>query len=166
MRLSLEIPRADPAHEGVLELDYDDDLVIHDGASVTFDAPRRDVRLAIVICWFNQPEAVTANLQRLAGSVARVIVVHQGDCELSAPDVEIMRQGNYGGSGGFTRGILAALDGGATHVLLLDDDIRVGSGPPSALREPARSPRATGDDRRPDARPVPADGVGRIARDG
>ncbi|HEY5190074.1 MAG TPA: glycosyltransferase, partial [Solirubrobacteraceae bacterium] len=134
-RLSLEIPRGDPAQDGVLELDCDDELVIHDGAWITFDAPRRDVRLAIVICSLNKPQAVMANLKQLAGKAARVIVVHQGDGELTAPDeVEIVRQGNYGGSGGFTRGILAALDGGATHVLLLDDDIRVDPDLPARLQ--------------------------------
>ena len=134
-RLSLEIPRADPAQDGVLELDCDDELVILDGAWVTFDAPRRDVRLAIVICSFNKPEAVMANLQRLTGATARVIVVHQGDCELTAPDgVEVVRQGNYGGTGGFTRGILAALDGDATDVLLLDDDVSVDPDLPARLR--------------------------------
>jgi galactofuranosylgalactofuranosylrhamnosyl-N-acetylglucosaminyl-diphospho-decaprenol beta-1,5/1,6-galactofuranosyltransferase len=91
--------------------------------------------LAIVICSFNKPEAVMANLQRLAGAAARVIVVHQGDCELTAPDgVEVVRQGNYGGTGGFTRGILAALDGDATHVLLLDDDVSVDPDLPARLR--------------------------------
>jgi galactofuranosylgalactofuranosylrhamnosyl-N-acetylglucosaminyl-diphospho-decaprenol beta-1,5/1,6-galactofuranosyltransferase len=111
--------------------------VINGGAWVTFDEPRREVRLAIVICSFNQPEAVIANLRRLAGAATRVIVVHQGDDELTVPDdveVEVVRQGNYGGSGGFTRGILAALDGGATHVLLLDDDVRVNPDLPERLR--------------------------------
>ena len=98
-RLSLEIGLADPAQDGVLELDCDDELVIHEGAWVTFDAPRREVHLAIVICSLAKPEAVMANLQRLAGTAARVIVVHQGDGELTAPDeVEILRQGNYGGA--------------------------------------------------------------------
>jgi GT2 family glycosyltransferase len=133
-RLSIEIPPPDPAADGVLQLCCDDEVVVHDGAWATFDPPRQEVRLAIVICSFNQPDAVLANLQRVAGTGGRVIVVHQGDGELIAPDgVELVRQGNYGGSGGFTRGILAALDGGATHVLLLDDDIRVDPELPARL---------------------------------
>jgi GT2 family glycosyltransferase len=133
--LSLEIELADPALNGVLELDVDDGVVVHAGSWVTFDEPRQDVRLAIVICSFNKPEAVTESLDRLAGAQARVIVVHQGDAELRAPvGVEVMRQPNFGGSGGFARGMMEALDGGATHVLLLDDDVRLDPELPARLR--------------------------------
>jgi galactofuranosylgalactofuranosylrhamnosyl-N-acetylglucosaminyl-diphospho-decaprenol beta-1,5/1,6-galactofuranosyltransferase len=133
--LSLEIELGDPAQDGVVHLDVDDGVVVHAGSWVTFDEPRQDVQLAIVICSLNQPEAVTESLHRLAGAQAPVIVVHQGDAELRVPDgVKLVRQPNFGGSGGFARGMLEALDGGATHVLLLDDDVRLDPDVPARLR--------------------------------
>ena len=121
--------------DGVLELEADESVVVHAACWITFDPPRHDVALAIVICSFNQPEAVSESLRRLAGTPARVIVVHQGDAELSVPSgVEVVRQPNFGGSGGFARGMIEALDGGATHVLLLDDDVRLDPDLPARLR--------------------------------
>ncbi len=84
--LSLEIELDDPAQEGVLDVEVDDGVVVHAGSWVTFDEPRQDVRLAIVICSFNSPDAVRESLDRLAGAQARLIVVHQGDAELTVPD--------------------------------------------------------------------------------
>jgi galactofuranosylgalactofuranosylrhamnosyl-N-acetylglucosaminyl-diphospho-decaprenol beta-1,5/1,6-galactofuranosyltransferase len=133
--LSLEIELDDPAQDGVLDIDVDDGVVVHAGSWVTFDEPRQDVQLAIVICSFNSPDAVTESLDRLAGAQARVIVVHQGDAELRVPvGVEVVCQPNFGGSGGFARGMIEALDGGATHVLLLDDDVRLHPDLPARLR--------------------------------
>jgi GT2 family glycosyltransferase len=133
--LSLEIELGDPAQDGVLDVDVDDHVVVHAGSWVTFDEPRQDVQLAIVICSLNQPEAVAESLERLAGAQARVIVVHQGDAELTVPvGVEVVRQPNFGGSGGFARGMIEALDGGASHVLLLDDDVRLHPDVPARLR--------------------------------
>ena len=72
------------------------------------------------------------------GVVARVFVVSQGRPGLLAhPDVaaqahrlgdrlRVVEQGNYGGAGGFGRGLLEALDDPAvTHVAFLDDDVRL-----------------------------------------
>ena len=133
--LCLDIPRGDPAQDGVLELEADGELVIRSGTWVTFDDPRNHVRLAIVICSFNTPWAVEENLRRLVGEGADVIVVHQGESDLRVPEgVELVRQPNLGGSGGFTRGILTALDGGASHVLLLDDDVCISPDLPARLR--------------------------------
>jgi glycosyltransferase involved in cell wall biosynthesis len=124
--LSLEIPLTALPREGVLTVEIDESVQIRAGAWVTFDPPRREVRLAIVICSLNRRRAVEQNLQRLAGADAHVIVVHQGEEEFEVPDeVELLRQPNFGGSGGFTRGIMHALDQDATHVLLLDDDVRL-----------------------------------------
>lgn len=66
--------------------------------------------------------------------LSTVFVVDQGSNRVSASadvsglapglDVRVIEQANLGGSGGFSRGMIEALDTeGATHVLLLDDDV-------------------------------------------
>lgn len=42
---------------------------------------------------------------------------------LTDPRVSYVPQGNFGGSGGFTRGMLAIRDTSASHVVLMDDDV-------------------------------------------
>ena len=44
---------------------------------------------------------------------------------LSLIHISIVPNPNVGGAGGFARGMLEALAGGATHVLLMDDDVHV-----------------------------------------
>ncbi len=45
--------------------------------------------------------------------------------EVSDDNVTVIPNANVGGAGGFARGMMAALDIDATHVLLMDDDVRV-----------------------------------------
>jgi glycosyltransferase involved in cell wall biosynthesis len=98
--LSLEIALKGPTQDGVIEVVAEDGAVIHSGAWVTFDEPRQDVRLAIVICSFNRPAAVIDNVGRIAATSARVIIVDQGEDKLVAPaGATVVRQANLGGSG-------------------------------------------------------------------
>jgi galactofuranosylgalactofuranosylrhamnosyl-N-acetylglucosaminyl-diphospho-decaprenol beta-1,5/1,6-galactofuranosyltransferase len=126
-------------------------VVIEDAAWVTSTPPLRDVKLGVVICTFDREAELATVLDVLgsdpaaAAAVARVFVVDQGNRAFTdyrkvqdlpraiGPKVEIVRQGNFGGAGGFTRGVMACLDAGdLTHVLLMDDDIRLE--PESVLR--------------------------------
>lgn len=114
------------------------------GSWRTKTQPRREVALRIVICTYNKEIFLISNLRKLLRNFANsdelreVIVVNQGSRELQEyPNYQdlceieggfgklsIIRQENFGGSGGFTRGILEALDHqDTTHVLLMDDDI-------------------------------------------
>lgn len=95
----------------------------------------------IALTTFNRPADCLAQLHTLASStlldevVDRIVVVDQGDDLLSAQPgftdasrrlgarLQLVRQANLGGSGGFSRGMLEALRGGASDgVMLLDDD--------------------------------------------
>ncbi len=109
------------------------------------------VGLGVVFCTFNREgdigkvlDALTADPQ-VADRIARIFVVNQGRPGLAchpavAPalartpaKVRIIEQGNFGGAGGFSRGLLEALDDDAvTHVAFLDDDIQIE--PDSLLR--------------------------------
>ena len=124
-------------------------------------APRR-TGLAAIFCTFNRQadiaavlEAITAD-EAAASSLARIYVVNQGDAGLDAHPavapvlarcpglIRIIEQANFGGAGGFGRGLLAALDDPeATHAVLLDDDIRIE--PDSLLRMASFFALALGD---------------------
>ncbi len=121
------------------------------GAWLTEDVPAQETGLAAVFCTFNRE----ADIARVIGSIGadegvlerleRVFVVNQGRTGLARVPVfahaakllvdrlTTIEQGNFGGAGGFSRGLLAALaDPAITHAVLLDDDIELE--PDSLLR--------------------------------
>ncbi len=102
------------------------------------------VGLAAVICTFHREAALARMLATLDSDAAtldrltRIIIVNQGHPGLARRldaaglsgsvhgKLRMIEQGNFGGAGGFTRGLLAALDDEAvSHVVLLDDDIEL-----------------------------------------
>jgi len=96
----------------------------------------RDVRAAVVICTFNREEYLWPNLESIIGVLPiswQVFVINQGtpfseEKMNSMPEtVRFFKNPNRGGSGGFTRGIVEALQAEEdfTHALLMDDDIRL-----------------------------------------
>ncbi len=103
-------------------------------------------RLAAVVCTFNREAALGDLLAAVvadpeaAASISRLIVVNQGSGGLRehpavsaaarrlGERLQVIEQGNFGGAGGFTRGMIEALGADAdlpdfTHVMLLDDDV-------------------------------------------
>ena len=111
------------------------------------DAPQAAVGLAAIFCTFNREAALARCLDAIGrdrdamAHVARVIVVNQGRPGLArhpamaeaahrlAGKLVLIEQANHGGAGGFTRGLLAAMDDPAiTHTVLLDDDIEIEPG--------------------------------------
>ena len=112
------------------------------GEWVCHPAARPPVGLALVFCTFNREADIFRILGELSGDIrlierlARVYVVNQGRpfredrMDGVAQDfgnkLRILEQANFGGAGGFTRGILACLeDASVSHVALLDDDIEL-----------------------------------------
>lgn len=102
----------------------------------------RTATATIAITTLDRPEFTIALLRTLSGSeplravVPHILVVDQGRTPLESspeaaallaadPRLRILRQANAGGSGGFSRGMLQALDAGTDTVLLLDDDVEV-----------------------------------------
>ena len=110
-------------------------------------AAPRPVGLAVVICTFNREADLAKVLAEVAGDpelraegrgLERIFVVNQGRPGLLghpgiAPQaarlegvLRVVEQGNFGGAGGFGRGLLEALDDPAiTHVAFIDDDVRL-----------------------------------------
>jgi galactofuranosylgalactofuranosylrhamnosyl-N-acetylglucosaminyl-diphospho-decaprenol beta-1,5/1,6-galactofuranosyltransferase len=110
----------------------------------TVAAPQRLRPAAVVICTFNRPvdcvDTITAfaSDSTLMDTVDMVCVVDQGTDRVAAhaefarlgaalgPKLVYINQGNFGGAGGFSRGMLEVItQPGAQHanVVLMDDDI-------------------------------------------
>jgi galactofuranosylgalactofuranosylrhamnosyl-N-acetylglucosaminyl-diphospho-decaprenol beta-1,5/1,6-galactofuranosyltransferase len=106
------------------------------------DSEASEVGLVPVFCTFNREDQLMAVLATIGrdraatGAIKHLIIVNQGRSGLtrhpayaSLPDalarkVTVIEQPNYGGCGGFTRGMMEARDiPGATHVVLMDDDV-------------------------------------------
>ena len=124
-------------------------------------APARDeASLAIAITTFDRVDdcarlvAALGDDERLRPRIRRVTVVDQGtDSVAASPEfaraadawgerLAVIEQANLGGSGGFSRGMLEGTDSGASHVLLLDDDVVLE--PESVLRMLAFAEHAAG----------------------
>jgi galactofuranosylgalactofuranosylrhamnosyl-N-acetylglucosaminyl-diphospho-decaprenol beta-1,5/1,6-galactofuranosyltransferase len=91
--------------------------------------------LTVIICTYRREKEVGETLALLFGPKVqstrsidlRVIVVDQGRTlqrEDSPPEwnLRIVHQDNFGGAGGFTRGMIEAMDEDAGWILLMDDD--------------------------------------------
>lgn len=106
----------------------------------------RPVRIAIATTTFKKEQYIIPNIEAIEESVLsadsvtkdafHMYVVDNGNTldadALSSDSVTVIPNANVGGAGGFARGMLAALDAEGlptgtefTHVLLMDDDIKV-----------------------------------------
>ena len=121
------------------------------GAWLSENAAPTEARLAVVFCTFNREVEIARVLRSIADDeivadhVARIFVVNQGGSDLlsepgfaEAADIlgdklTLIEQANFGGAGGFSRGLLDALaEPELTHAVLLDDDLELE--PDSLLR--------------------------------
>lgn len=133
-----------PAAEGALILRL---TALTEGrlAGGAWVAPRpetpRDLRLALSITTFRREAAVGRSVERItaflegegagpmaaAGCAAHLFVVDNGQSADLAPHprLSVIPNANLGGAGGFARGLAAAMDGGFTHCLFMDDDASI-----------------------------------------
>lgn len=115
--------------------------LLHSGAyfcEVDESRPR-PVELALCTTTFKNESYIVSNIEAVCDQVLgcedpiashfRMFVVDNGrtlDVDaLSGGGIEVIPNPNVGGAGGFARGMMAALDWEATHVLLMDDDVTV-----------------------------------------
>jgi len=121
-----------------------EDAVLERAEWIVPSAVEKPSRVTIGITTFNRPDSCVDLLRSLVDDPAslshvdRVVVVDQGTqlvedqngftdvLARSETPIEIVRQPNLGGSGGFARGMFeATYRGESSHVLLLDDDVVV-----------------------------------------
>lgn len=94
----------------------------------------RDESIRIVICTFNREEYIIKNLKHLfelikVESWLHVTVVDNGENLILPAElkhiIKLIPNRNYGGSGGFTRGMIDTIESTEdSYILLMDDDIR------------------------------------------
>jgi galactofuranosylgalactofuranosylrhamnosyl-N-acetylglucosaminyl-diphospho-decaprenol beta-1,5/1,6-galactofuranosyltransferase len=116
-----------------------DDTLLLDMGWMTDTAPLQEVSLSVGLCTFNREKHLATTLGALARQldeglpVRSVWVVNQGsrfcDPELQARiedcGATVIEQANLGGSGGFARGMLEAIEAEdpSSHHVIMDDDI-------------------------------------------
>lgn len=109
------------------------DIVLNNGFFSTNSLPETTVKLGIVITHFNRKKYVLPAIKRIKynllndkdfiGKIQLVVVDNsQNITEEEARGVVVIKNKNYGGSGGFTRGLLYLEDNKYTHCLFMDDD--------------------------------------------
>lgn len=120
------------------------DLYIRSGSySIEFDHELRDVDLMLSTTTFKKEAYIKANIAKIKDEILgsnediashfRMFVVDNGRTldapELQGDRVSICPNDNVGGAGGFTRGMIEALDASSpvTHILLMDDDVSISS---------------------------------------
>ena len=111
-----------------------DDLTINAIDYVVTGPVRNKVRLTGVITTFRRNEAVQRTADRLkdyfaensdiSGDFDLLVVDNGGETDsIDFAGGRVVKNSNYGGAGGFTRGLLETVKAGAsTHVLFMDDD--------------------------------------------
>ena len=104
------------------------------GGFVTTSAPLREVRLGLVLTHYNRVAQVEPAVRRIrrdlldrtdiGGHITLTVVDNSRNLMLEPhPALTHLMNRNLGGTGGFVRGLLALIDGGAhTHALFMDDD--------------------------------------------
>ncbi|OUL31384.1 glycosyltransferase [Nostoc sp. 106C] len=107
-----------------------------DGYIVTEQPKIREVNLGIITCTFKKEVYVKNTVSKilqdnfLSDKKFKVFVVDNGKTlqkeEFNDSKVQLIPNRNLGGSGGFTRGLIQALqEDSYTHFLLMDDDIEL-----------------------------------------
>ena len=129
---SLSAKLSELPENGILypEITAIDDCTIMGGEFFSECTPN-DISVCVAICTYKREEYVLRNINLLRSYnfsyIDKVFVSDNGqtlDCAaLSDEFVSVLPNKNYGGSGGFTRGLIEANDGGFSHIILMDDDV-------------------------------------------
>ncbi len=107
--------------------------VLTGGRFLTATVPAQEVKLGAVVTHFNRKAFVVPAIARIreglltqpdiAGKIELIVVDNSRNLtEEEATGATLIPNLNYGGSGGFTRGLLHLIDNGFTHCLFMDDD--------------------------------------------
>ena len=114
------------------------ETIIHSGTYEADIKQRNAVRIAVVICTYHREEYIVRNLEQIRRNLWDIgetgvsdaadcfVIDNGGSLKIEQNEhIQVLTNKNYGGSGGFTRGIIEAYRCGDkySHVLLMDDDI-------------------------------------------
>jgi galactofuranosylgalactofuranosylrhamnosyl-N-acetylglucosaminyl-diphospho-decaprenol beta-1,5/1,6-galactofuranosyltransferase len=139
-RLLLPIALAQPGRRGRLSVELTGHgpgaRLLEAAWCVEGDRALKPVSLDIILCTYKREAELRVTVETLTRCTAlaphlnRILVVDNAgtlDAGMFAdPRVTLFTQGNFGGAGGFTRGLLESLDDPrSTHFLFMDDDVEV-----------------------------------------
>ncbi|MBR1397570.1 MAG: glycosyltransferase [Selenomonadaceae bacterium] len=116
---------------GIKIVALSDNAIFHGGEYLGSFESEREVKIGITICTFKREKYLLPNLDRLKHLISRnpninVMVIDNGNTlnEVDTEELQIMHNPNFGGAGGFTRGILEQVSQQRnTHIVLMDDDV-------------------------------------------
>lgn len=127
IKLSFKISDADFIYPVI---QTDDECGVFNAYYSTALKPVHSVKAAIVICTYRREEYVYSNMEKMSVwqyDIPVLLIDNGGTIDPSAvvyPNCTVFRNKNYGGSGGFARGMIEAVRRGCyTHVFVMDDDI-------------------------------------------
>ncbi|WP_234856548.1 glycosyltransferase [Acinetobacter junii] len=111
-------------------VDANDDVELFDFCYSTSTPESQKVKLAIVITHFNRQNYLLPALRRIQADIFNnneninvIVSDNSQNLDFENTDrIKIYKNKNYGGSGGFTFGLLKAIEQGYTHCLFMDDD--------------------------------------------
>lgn len=109
------------------------------GEFYTNDGPTQSARIAMVVCTYKREKYVLSNVKQWVTELFEeptwkprfeLFLVDNGGTLSEQPSsgVHLYQNTNSGGAGGFTRGMIEALKGDFTHILLMDDDLTLHTG--------------------------------------
>lgn len=98
----------------------------------TTQQPKHDIKLAVVITTFNRQEAVSKSLEKITSQLSKalgyhIFVIDNGSNlnldHLNVDNLTLIPSPNFGGAGGFSRGLDEVFKANKfTHCLFMDDD--------------------------------------------
>lgn len=111
-------------------VDANNDVELYDFCYSTSTVESQKVKLAIVITHFNRQDYLLPALKRIQNDILNNnknidVIVSDNSQNLdfeSCDRIKIYKNKNYGGSGGFSFGLLKAIEQDYTHCLFMDDD--------------------------------------------
>lgn len=111
----------------------EDDLQIFTGTYYGQFEDAHDTDIGIIICTFKREEYVKRNLKTLQALMKdnphfHVMIIDNGQTlpEIRDEQLQVIHNRNYGGSGGFTRGLIEQVNQNTNnYVLMMDDDILI-----------------------------------------
>lgn len=132
---SIEMPFWGDMKDGILffTLYAMSDVLLKKGYFYTTSSPTQDVKLGVVVTHFNRKQYVIPAINRIDKKILSdsdysekiSLIVIDNSQNISSEEAKaaiVIPNKNYGGSGGFTRGLLHLKDNDFTHCLFMDDD--------------------------------------------
>ena len=115
-----------------------DKVIFYDGFLGSYDIPRNEVRLAVIICHFKKEAFVKNTIKKVLQDTElckkdfELFIVDNGktlkEKEFKDRRLHLIMNRNVGGSGGFSRGLVEAFERERfTHFVCMDDDIEIQS---------------------------------------